>query len=528
MRGRVGAVLAVTAGLLAQVPVLGQAPRQGTSLPLLGSGADTSRLGTPERCAALAGLALPELASLEAELVGAGPFRLPAAGPAPAATENLPAFCRVRGIVTPEIRFEVWLPEPAAWNGRFRGVGGGGFAGTISYGAMVPALRGGYATASTDTGHTADDLEWLSDPRRLRDYGYRGIFEMTSKAKALVSEFYRRPADFDYFIGCSTGGRQGLMEAQRFAADYDGIVAGAPVNAFVDTHVTQLWTALAAKPDRDEPNLSATDLAFVNEAVIAQCDTLDGIRDGVLEDPARCSFDPGQLQCRVGTSAQCLRPDQVATLRRVYSGPVNPATGERLYPGLAQGGEATWSVVTAPGLVSIPLEFFRRTVFDNPNWDWRSFDLASDSALAHDETGPVLDAVDPDLAAFRDAGGKLIVYHGWNDQVIPPEGSIEYYENVERTLATAPNPSGQRVPDFFRLFMVPGMTHCAGGPGTSSFDATRAIESWVERGIAPDRIEASRPPPGEPRTRPLCPYPSRATYRGTGDPDRAASFNCAR
>jgi len=527
MRSSIAAVLTVTAGWLLQAPAHGQASGSGTSLPQR-PGFGGAPLAATERCSGLARLALPELVSLEAALVDAGPFALPAAGPAPASTQALPAFCRVRGTVAPAIRFEVWLPEPSAWNGRFRAVGGGGFAGTISYTAMVPALQAGYATASTDTGHTADDLEWLGDPRRLRDYGYRGIFEMTSKAKALVSQFYNRPADFDYFVGCSTGGRQGLMEAQRFAADYDGIVAGAPVNAFVDTHISQLWTALAAKSVTDEPNLSAADLAFVNDAVVAQCDTLDGIRDGVLEDPSRCSFDPGRLQCRVGATSQCLRPDQVETLRRVYAGPADPATGDRVHPGFAPGGETTWSVVTTPGLVTIPLEFFRRTVFANPAWNWRSFDLAGDTERARDVAGPVLDAVDPNLSEFRDTGGKLIVYHGWNDQVIPPEGSIEYYESVELTLATLPNPSAQSVPDFFRLFMVPGMTHCAGGPGTSSFDAVSAIENWVERGIAPDRIEASRPQGSPARTRPLCPYPARATYRGSGDPDRAESFVCAR
>lgn len=484
-------------------------------------------LSAAERCSAVAELELPELTALEAARVPPGPFELPAQGPAPARSVNLPAFCRVRGTVAPAIRFEVWLPDPSAWNGRFEAVGGGGFAGVISYSAMAAALSAGYVTASTDTGHVSTDLEWLADDRRLRDYGYRGIFEMTAKAKTVTSAFYDRPADFNYFNGCSTGGRQGLMEAQRFPDDYDGVVSGAPVNYFVNTHFTQLWVALAAKPVRDEPNLTSADLELVNRAVLAQCDRLDGVADGVIEDPTRCNFDPGRLQCQVGASGQCLGADQVSALRRIYSGPRDPVSGARLHAGLAPGGETGWSLVTDDGLAPIPLEYFHRSVFADPAWDWRSFDFAADVDLARERTGAILDATDPNLSEFRDRGGKLILYHGWNDQGVFPEASVDYYENVNETLASLPNASGQRVDDFFRLFMVPGMMHCRGGPGTSQFDAQRAIEDWVERGIAPDRIEASRPQPtAEPRTRPLCPWPLRARYRGTGDTNRSSSFVC--
>lgn len=498
---------------------LGQA--FGPSRPLAAPAADQP--GSAERCAALTDLELPELVFLQAERVPAGPFALPGAGPA--RSETLPAFCRVRGQVKPEIRFEVWLPELERWNGRFQAVGGGGFAGVISYSAMAPALAAGYVTASTDTGHVSTDLEWLDDPRLLRDYGYRAIYEMTAKAKAVTQAFYDRPADFDYFNGCSTGGRQGLMEAQRFAADYDGIVSGAPVNFFVNSHFTQLWVALSAKRFRDEPNLTSRDLELVNRAVLAQCDAIDGVTDGVLEDPRRCNFDPGRLQCGIGSGGQCLSADQATTLRQIYSGPRHPETGESLHPSLAPGGETTWSLVTGEGLANIPLEYFGRSVFEDPAWNWRSFDFAADVDLARDKTGAILDAIDPDLAEFRDNGGKLIVYHGWNDQVVFPEGSIQYYQQVEATLGSG-NDSRGPVRDFFRLFMVPGMTHCRGGPGTSQFDAQSAIENWVERGVAPDRIEASRLPGTEARTRPLCPYPQQARYRGTGDTDRSSSFVC--
>ena len=478
-----------------------------------------------DACAALADLALPDLVSLDAEHVPAGPFAVPASGPRPAGTANLPSFCRVRGVVSPAIGFEVWLPEPAAWNGRFEAVGGGGFAGVISYSAMTPALQAGYVTASTDTGHVASDLEWLAKLGPMRDYGYRAIYEMTAKAKAVTAAYYDRGPDYSYFNGCSTGGRQGLMEAQRFPDDYDGIVSGAPVNYFVATHYTQLWVALASKPESDESILSAEDLRLVNDAVLAQCDGLDGVDDGVLEDPTACSFDPASVQCPLGSGGECLSAAQVTALRKIYSGPENPSTHERLHRGFARGGEPSWSLVTSPGLASIPQEYFSRSVFADPLWNWRTFDFADDVALSNKMTGELLDATSPDLSAFRDRGGKLLLYHGWNDQLIPPEGSIDYYENVASTLP--PNAVAQQASDFFRLFMVPGMTHCRGGTGTDRFDAQSAIEAWVERGVAPDRIEATREDNGrEVRSRPLCPYPQTAQYDGSGSTDQSSNFTC--
>jgi feruloyl esterase len=473
-----------------------------------------------DACAALAMLKLSDLSSIQADVVPAGPFELPAAGPGPATTANLPAFCRVRGIVAPAINFEVWLPDPAAWNGRFQAVGGGGFAGVISYSAMAPALASGYATASTDTGHVASDLEWLGDAGRLRDYGYRAIYEMTAKSKAVIDAYYDRAPDYSYFNGCSTGGRQGLMQAQRFPNDYDGIVTGAPVSPFVQTHFTQLWVALAVKEAGDESILSPDDLRLVNDAVLAQCDTLDGVHDGVIENPLECNFDPSVLQCSGSQAGECLAENQVAALGKIYSGPIDPATGERLFPGLIPGGETTWLLVSSPGLAQIPLEYFARSVFKDANWDWRSFDFADDAELALRTTGEILDATNPDLRAFRDGGSKLLLYHGWNDQVIFPEGTIDYYENVEATV-------GGDTRDFFRLFMVPGMTHCRGGVGTDQFDAQGAIEAWVERGVAPDRLEARRVENGAvARTRPLCPYPQTAQYDGSGDPNQASNFVC--
>jgi feruloyl esterase len=496
--------------------------------PLRGPAGPEDFPGSELRCSRLAGLELPDLIGIEATVVDSGAFEIPPQGPAAARPVDLPAHCRIVGTVRPAIRFEVWLPFADQWNSRFQAVGGGGLAGVISYGAMARALVAGYATASTDTGHTADDVEWLADPRLLRDYGYRAIFEMTANAKALIRSFYDRAADFDYFIGCSTGGRQGLMEAQRFPDDYDGIVAGAPVNDFVDIHIAQLWTALASKPATDEPLLGPADLELVTSAVLAQCDALDGVTDGLIEDPRVCPFDPGALQCGPGQSGTCLATDQVEAVRRIYAGPADPATGGSLHPGFARGGESAWSIATAPGLVTIPQAFFSRAVFDDPDWDWHSFDFAEDVSLARGTTSHVLDATDPDLADFQDRGGKLIVYHGWNDQGIPPEGSIAYREAVETALVARNGGVRSSADDFFRLFMVPGMTHCRGGPGADTFDVVSAIEDWVERDIAPDRIDARHAESGNNFSRALCPYPLTARYRGSGDTSRAESYVCAR
>jgi len=494
-------------GLLSSVAVGAPAMAQ-LALPL----ADPDEAVLASACVALNELELPELAAINAEWTRAEPA----------------AHCRVRGRIEPTIGFEVWLPPPADWNGRFLAVGGGGYAGNISTGRMADALNQGYATASTDTGHAAGEFAWLADESLLRDFAYRAIYEMTAKAGVIVAGFYQRPADYRYFNGCSLGGRQGLMEAERFPNDYDGIVSGAPANAFVELRTTQLWGARVAQPFANGQSLLGPDvLAVVTEAATAQCDTLDGVADGVLEDPRRCNFDPGRLQCGFSNAASCLTAPQVAAVRQIYQGPSNPATGP-IAPGLAVGSETAWTFASSADLAPLTLEFFRRVVFDDLLWNWRSFDFSRDYPLAVQETAWLLNANSADLSNYRDRGGKLLLYHGWNDVSIAPEATIAYYEAVESSLALEPNPLDIATSDFARLFMVPGMAHCAGGIGTSSFDAQRAIENWVERDIAPDRIEAERIEENQVvRTRPLCPYPQTARYRGTGNSDRSGSFICS-
>jgi tannase/feruloyl esterase len=483
-------------------------------------------------CRELAQLSLSKTKLTVAE-VPAGPFTLPgAAGGAgappggPQQPVNVPAFCRVSGVVEPAIRFEVWLPQKSAWNNRYQAVGGGGFAGIISYPAMLTALQAGYVTSSTDTGHVAPDVEWLGNEGLLTDYGHRAIHEMTVKSKEILAAYYDKAADYNYFNGCSTGGRQGLMELQRYPDDFDGVVSGAPVNYFNAIHAQQLWVGLVSHPQADQGILSAADLKLVNDSVLAQCDAADGVKDGVLNDPRTCKFDPGQLQCAAGSGAgQCLSGEQVGALRKIYEGAKNPRTGASIHPSLVPGGEPSWQIVTATGLVSIPYDYFGRAVLGTPTWDWRKFDFDKDLARANQKTGGILNAIDPDLAKFRGAGGKLILYHGWNDQVIFPEGSINYQKSVADKVAAGKGVAG--VQDFFRLFMVPGMTHCRGGAGTDRFDAQSAIEAWVERGQAPATIAASRIENGNvTRTRPLCPYPQVAKYDGSGDTNDASNFRC--
>jgi feruloyl esterase len=481
-------------------------------------------------CRALGELSIPNTKLTVAE-VPAGPFKPPnavgAGGLQTPPPSDVPAFCRVTGTIAPAIQFEVWLPQKGAWNGKLQTVGGGGFAGVISYGAMVPAVKAGYVTASTDTGHVAPDVEWLADKQRLVDYGYRAIHETTVQAKTLLERYYGKVADYNYFNGCSTGGRQGLMEAQRFPDDYDGIVTGAPVNYFVAIHTTQLHVALAAHPTDDAGLLAAKDLALVNRAVLAQCDAQDGVKDGVLDDPRKCSFDPAVLECAAGGSSgsECLSPEQIGALKKIYAGAKNPRTGAVIHPSLMPGGEPSWQLVTTPGLVNIPYDYFGRAVLGTPTWDWRKFDFDKDVALANQKTGEVLNAIDPDLRKFKAGGGKLVLYHGWNDQVIFPQGSINYQQSVADKVSPGKGNAG--VQDFFRLFMVPGMTHCRGGTGTDTFDAQAAVEQWVEKGVAPTSIAARRMENGAvTRTRPLCPFPQVAKYDGSGDTNDASNFTC--
>jgi feruloyl esterase len=433
----------------------------------------------------------------------------------------MPGACRVVGRVNPAINFEVWMPVDR-WNGKFQAVGGGGFAGSISYGPMATALGRGYATASTDTGHSTPGGAWaLNRPDLVIDFAHRAIHEMTVKAKAIVEQFYAKGPRLSYFVGCSTGGRQGLMEALRYPDDYDGIVAGAPANVWTRLPASNLFMAAATMKD-EATRLSAAKLTALNKGAIAACDARDGVTDGLIENPLLCKFDPASLQCSGAEDDSCLTPAQVGAARKIYGSSVNPRTQQEIFPGMVPGSEQTWGALAGGAQpFSIALDFYRYFVFGDADWDWRTFDFDKDVAAGEAKFAKVLDATDPNLTPFKDSGGKLILYHGWNDQLISALNTVNYYDSVTKTMGN------EAADDVVRLFMAPGMLHCAGGPGPNTFDALGALEQWVEQGRKPAQVVASHATNGVvDRTRPLCPFPQVAAYRGSGSTDEAASFVC--
>ncbi len=501
-----------------------------------------------QTCGKLAELKLANTTISSAQSVAAGAFT-PPSGPA-SSFKDLPAFCRVAGVIKPtpdsEIKFEVWMPS-TGWNGKFQGQGNGGFAGSISYGGLGGAVSRGYAAASTDTGHTVPDASWaLGHPEKIVDYGHRAIHEMTEKAKSIISAFYGSGPKRSYFAGCSNGGRQALMEAQRYPNDYDGLIAGAPANDF--THIlTGFAFNLQATLMDPASYIPSTKLKAIEAAALAACDARDGVTDGVIDDPSKCNFDPAVLLCKGVESDQCLTEKQVTALKQIYAGPRN-SKGEQITPGFVPGGEtggggwASWITGSAPTKGAAQFFFstqtFANMVYNNPAWDFKSFNLEKDGKLADEKLASTLNATDPNLKAFRAHGGKLIIYHGWSDAALSPVNTIHYFQSVVSKL-------GQRdAGSFIRLFMVPGMQHCAGGPGPSSFgstvtttqsdaqhDMSAALERWAEEGTAPEQIIAAKrssPDPKVPavRTRPLCPYPQVARYNGSGSTDDAANFVC--
>jgi feruloyl esterase len=498
-----------------------------------------------QTCERLSDLKIANTTITAAQSVAAGAFS------SNAAFKDLPAFCRVTGVIRPtsdsEIKFEVWMPA-TGWNGKFQGVGNGGFAGSISQAALAGALARGYAVASTDTGHSGGDASWaLGHPEKIVDYGHRGIHEMTEKAKLVISAFYGDGPKHSYFASCSNGGRQALMEAQRYPNDYDGLIAGAPANYFTQTLAGFAWNmqALLVDPASYIPN---SKLKAIETAALTACDARDGVTDQVIDEPAACRFDPAVLLCKGAESDACLTDKQVAALKKIYSGPRN-AKGELIVPGFLPGGEtgpAGWTAwITGAAPTRAAQYFFaiqtgRNMIHNDPAWDLKSFDLDRDGKLAEEKLAPVLNATNVDLRAFKARGGKLILYHGWSDAALPPVNTIHYYESVVARM-------GRRdVDSFMRLYMVPGMQHCGGGPGPDSFgafvtashadaqhDLTVAIERWVEGGVAPKEIIASKRQGADPqsavtRTRPLCPYPLVARYKGSGSTDDAANFVCAK
>ena len=476
-------------------------------------------------CGALSTLALPNTTITLAQAVEAGPFTPPAQGNAAETSRALPAFCRVAATLKPsrdsDIRIEVWMPT-SGWNGKLQAVGNGAFSGAIAYPAMMAALGRGYATSSTDTGHVGGSASFaLGHPEKLIDFGWRAVHEMTTTSKKIIAAYYDTAPKFSYWNGCSAGGRQAMKEAQRFPPDFDGIIAGAPG---LD------WTGRAAQAVRvakalektESARLSQTQTQLLHRAVVQACDALDGLKDGLIQDPARCKFDPAVLQCQGSDEAACLTTAQVETARLMYSSTANTRT-KREIAGLAPGSELGWTPMGwSASARATGLDQFRFIVFNDPAWDVQKFNFETDIARADDTDDNTLNALDPNLKPFIDRGGRLLQYHGWSDPQISPGNSTQYYTRVLEVLGGA-----ARIRNSYRLFMAPGMAHCGGGEGPSSFDMVSALEQWVEHGKAPDRILASHSTNGVvDRTRPLCPYPQIAVYKGMGSTDEAANFEC--
>ncbi len=477
-------------------------------------------------CESLSTLKLPDTTITMAQSVAAGGFSPPAAGGGGEAFKTLPAFCRVAATIKPtsdsDIKVEVWLPA-SGWNGKYQAVGNGGWAGSIGYAAMARALRDGYATSSTDTGHTGGSASFaLGHPEKLIDYAYRSVHEMTVKSKALVNTFYGADTKRSYFNGCSTGGRQALVAAQRFPNDFDGIVAGAAANPKTHLDAWRVWMTQAMLKDRAS-FIPPEKHRVIHQAVLKACDKIDGVEDGLIENPTRCRFDPAILMCRGADGPNCLTAAQLEAAKVVMSPVKNRRTGKLIFPGFEPGTELGWTrMLSGPDPYVNALESFKYVIFKDPNWNWRTFDLERDLDIAEKAGHGTLSAVDPNLTAFTEHGGKLLMYHGWSDPSIAPQASVNFYTSALRATKA---PAGGST--WVRLYMVPGMGHCGGGEGPDTFDMMSALNSWVENAQLPQRIEASKVTAGKvTRTRPLCPYPQVARYKGTGSIDEAANFAC--
>jgi feruloyl esterase len=485
------------------------------------------RIASAANCEGLATLPLPHATIGTAELVPAGTFT--PKGPAP--IHDLPAFCRVAAVLKPSpdsnIRIEVWMPV-SGWNGRYEGTGNGGYAGEISYDALADGLRRGFAVANTDMGTAPSSPEngdsLIGHPEKWTDWGWRSTHEMTVAAKRILRAYYGRNPARSYFASCSTGGEQGLMEAQRFPYDYDGIIAGAPANNRTRLHMDILWNYKVAE------RIPADKLPAITRAVLQTCASEKAVAsDGFLSSPSDCHWDPGSIVCKSGDAPNCLTTAQAEAVRSIYDGPENPVTHASIYPGLPRGSESGWQDLISRAK-NAPYDSLFKWTF-GPTWNWRKFDFNRDVAKVDAKLAPVVNATDPNLHTFKTHAHKLLTYHGWADWLVAPQESVNYYKSVEDTQTRAAarhhRSNAEETQEFYRLFMVPGMSHCGGGPGLNTLDALPALELWVEKGIAPQKIIAKRMNKNTVEmTRPVCPYPQTARYNGTGNPNDAANFSC--
>jgi feruloyl esterase len=470
------------------------------------------------------------------------------------ATKDRQANCAVQLQLAsePGSHIKVLVLLPADWNGRLLGIGDHGFGGYLPEQDMQGPLGRGFAVFGNDMGHTGGmvDARWMvAGGPALKDFGWRAAHLSVVAAKTVVAQAYGAPAHFAYYQGCSTGGRVGMREAQQFPDDYDGVIAGSGPLDWNGILTQQLWAALQVQRNgKQTPGYIAPErYPMITAAALAQCDMLDGLKDGLATDPRRCPTTLRQLQCRGGDTANCLSAPQVEAIERTYAPLVDPATGAFVFDGLEPTGEVGWISPLGPdgGPGAHVLGYFS-AIFGQPNWDWRSFDFHTDLARARslDKAGAQIDSLSTNLAPFRKHGGKIIQYHGWLDQAMTPSFYPRFYDAVAASTSAGDT---RALASFYRLFMAPGMEHCFGGPGPNSFgglgqpqppvqdsahDVLSALVAWVEQGRAPDQIIATqykgdKPEQGVVRQMPLCAYPKVATWRGRGDPNDPASFACA-
>jgi len=437
-------------------------------------------------------------------------------------------FCRVTGFIEPAVNsrigFEVWMPPAEKWNARYFAVGNPAFEGAIKYQGLAGALEKGYATSSTDTGHQDPGHKWaMGQPQKLVDWAHRAVHETAVVAKRLIQAFYGQEPRYSYWDSCHNGGRQGLTEAQLYPEDFDGIVAGDP--ALYLTHLqagSEYLSWVALKDGIHSPSfLPPAKYPALHRAVLDTCDAKDGIRDGAIEDPTRCDFDPSSIQCPGPDQLSCLTAPQVETVRRIYAG-AKFADSTPIYSGFEPGSELFWNaMIEGPEPLFINNDFFKYIAFENPDWDFRTFDVDRDTHKIDARLDSVINTNQTDLNAFKARGGKLLMYQSWNETWIPPRMAITFYGDVVKTMG-----GEKQTKDFFRLFMVPDFGMCAGkSPGT--FDALGAVRRWREDGIAPDRITASYSAAGKVyKKRPVCPYPQVAIYKGSGDINDDLNFKC--
>jgi len=537
----------------------------GSLVVLLAAWALCPLLASAQRpCEEITTVVVPNLTVTSAVSVPAGQFTPPPDLMGNIGPVDVPAFCRVAGVLKPtadsQIRFELWMPTET-WNGKFQDVGNGGFAGLITYRTMIDPLKRGYATASTDDGHVgAIDVSWaMGHPEKVIDFRYRAVHETARASKTIIHSFYGKEAVHSYFNGCSDGGREALMEAQRFPDDFEGVVVGAPANFWTRQFAGFVWNEQATLND-PASYIPPSKLPALQAAALAACKNVDGAKEGVLEDPRRCHFDPSMIQCKDADGPNCLTAAQVEAVKQIYAGPRNPRTREQLYPGYQPGAEAApgnwpaWITGPAPGRAIqffFGNAFFANMVFENSKWDFHSLNFDSDIKRADDKLGPILNSTSPDLRRFQARGGKMIQYHGWADAAVAPTDSIDYYESVF-SFMSAQAPGGnegnslKQTQAFYRLFMVPGMGHCSGGPGPDDFgnkpglpppnvdaehDVVSALDRWVLSNVPPERIIATKYTEGSPakrvaQTHLLCPYPQVADWTGQGGKDNADNFVC--